>query len=95
MPNGWRVKQYEKYRKLIEFQVDYLAARYLRVLGLPLEPVCEVFRNEMFKESKDYPSGAERESNVLSARNDEFRLDLFSNEVLDCLDFLESLVIKP
>ncbi len=93
MPKGWRIKKYEKYRALMEIQVDYLAARYLRVLGLPLDPVMAMFqRPGEFPEGKDYPSGEIRAANVASAKEAEFRLDLFSNEIVDCLDFLESLV---
>lgn len=93
-PDGWRIKSYDKYRPLFELQVDYLAARYLRLLGLPIEPVVEMFRTQEFKEGKDYPSGLVRADNVKTALEEEFRTDLFSNDIVDCLDFLESLVIK-
>lgn len=93
-PAGWRVKNSEKQRRLYEFQADYLAARYLRLLGLPLEAVTQMFRTGKFEEDKDYPNGEMRAANVQSAFEDEFRLDLFSNEIVDALDFLESLVIK-
>jgi len=94
MPSGWRIKSYEKYRPLFELQVDYLAARYLRLLGLPIDPVVEMFRTGDFPENKSYPSGTARAENVKTALEEEFRLDLFSNDVVDCLDFLESLVLK-
>lgn len=93
-PAGWRVKSYEKQRRLYEFQSDYLAARYLRLLGLPLEAITQMFRTGNFEENKDYPNGEMRAANVQSAFEDEFRLDLFSNDIVDALDFLESLVVK-
>lgn len=92
-PNGWRIKSYDKYRALMEIQVDYLAARYLRLLGLPLEPVMEMFNKPgQFEGGKDYPDGATRALSMATAKEPEFRLDLFSNEIVDCLDFLETLV---
>jgi hypothetical protein len=93
-PRGYTIKSHDKYQKLFEYQADYLAARYLRLLGLPLDAVVKMFETGDFEASKNYPSGVERAANVKSALEDGFRLELFSNDILDCLDFLESLVIQ-
>lgn len=95
-PSGYRVKWSEKYHWALEFQVDYLAARYLRQLGLPLEPVLEMFENGDFPEKKTHPPGDMRAACVATAADDDFRGELFSNEVVDCLAFLDSIRIdKP
>ena len=88
-PDGFDVKK-SGYRKIFELQVDYLAARYIQSRGLSLEPVHELFSQD-FEASKNYPSGEERQSNILSAQEPEFRQDLFTNEIFDCLAFLDAL----
>jgi hypothetical protein len=91
-PHGFSVKDYGKYRPFLELQADYLAARYLRKKGLPLEPVAKMFEAGPFKASEDYPSGATRATGVRAANSDEFNVSMFQNEVLDCLTFLDELL---
>ncbi len=92
-PRGYSVKWSEKYHWALEFQVDYLAARYLKLLGLPLEPVIQMFENGDFPEKKTHPPGGARGDCVATAADDEFRAELFSNEIVDCLAFLDSIRI--
>jgi hypothetical protein len=90
-PKGLRVKTYAGYRPLIELQADYLAARYLRAKGLPLEPVIAMFERQNEPASKDYPSDQDRAKNVARASAPEFDLDLFQNDIVDALAFLDFL----
>jgi hypothetical protein len=78
---------------VIELQADYLAAKYLLFRGLPLDPIQTIFEKspELRKPDPRYPPVELRIETSLSAREPGFRLELFQNDVLDCLAFLEFL----
>jgi hypothetical protein len=94
-PKGFRVKNAERFRKVAELQVDYLAAKYLMLRGLSPEAVIKMFEQGEFPASKDYPSGKERADNVRRALEPGFATELFQNEILDCLAFLDFLAGGP
>lgn len=88
----YKVQLRNEYRRVIEMQADYLAAKYLHTKGLSTAPVVALFESaEMAKGNQDYPPGAIRKAAVESAREPGIRTDLFQNDVLDCLAFLDSL----
>jgi len=90
-PASFRILQSSRFRKVAELQVDYLAARFLILRGLPAEAVLKMFETGDFPGNADYPSGAERAANVRRALEPGFAVELFQNDVLDCLAFLEEL----
>ncbi|MEQ8280191.1 MAG: hypothetical protein RKU31_41360 [Deltaproteobacteria bacterium] len=93
-PKGYRIAWGDKYRQMFELQVDYLAARYLKSLGLPLDAVITMFETGDFEPSEDYPSGEVRADNVRIAFDEAFRLELFDNDVVACLDFLDTIAMN-
>ncbi|MCK6548354.1 hypothetical protein L6R52_21075 [Myxococcota bacterium] len=94
-PKGFRVKNAARFRKVAELQVDYLATKYLMLRGLPTDAVLKMFETGRFEASADYPSGQERADNVRRALEPGFALELFQNDILDCLAFLDFLAGGP
>ncbi len=88
----YKVQLRTEYRRVIEMQADYLAAKYLHAKGLDAAPVIALFDSpSMAAGNKDYPPGAIRKAAVESAAEPGIRADLFQNDVLDCLAFLDTL----
>lgn len=88
----YRVGLRQEYRRVIELQADYLAAKYLGAKGLSTAPVLALFASDAMEAgNRDYPPGALRAAAVASAREPGIRADLFQNDVLDCLAFLDFL----
>ena len=91
-PKGFEILDRSGYRPMFELQVDYLAARYLQSRGLSLAPVTDTFTTPgEFEASRDYPSGEHRAAVVESAAQEDFRKDLFTNGIVDCIAFLDWL----
>ena len=89
-PDGFSLKKYSGYQKILEMQADYLAGRYIMARGLSLDAVEAMMAPDADEpERAEYPSGADRLANIASARQVEFRSDLFVNDLLDCLAFLD------
>ncbi len=83
------------YRRILELQADYLAARYVRSRGLSVTPVAQMFEDPVrFRPAGAYPSGDERILTVRRAIESRFHAQLFANELLDCLKFLDSLTAR-
>lgn len=94
-PPGFSVHATTGYRHILELQADYIAARYVRTRGLPLSAVERMFTDERrFRAAGEYPGGPERIENVRQAMAPEFRRDLFANELLDCLEFLDVITAR-
>ncbi len=93
---GWKrkfepkVKWDNKVWPLMEKQVDYLAALYLKRNGLPLEPVYQVFTQfaHQFKENKYYPGAKERLASIKKAERPTFDMTLFENNLFQCGNLL-------
>lgn len=91
-PEGFEIKSYSGAGKILELQVDYLAARYLMARGLPTAPIVEMFSLPgKFAASAHYPSGAERAENVKFALDDAFKTELFVNDFVNVIAFLDFL----
>lgn len=86
---------YSQARKEMEKQVDYLAAKYLNKLSLPIRPVQELFlRHPEFHGGELYPSAQERAEIVLLGQNKGIEEKHFDNDVIQCVSLLEELRIK-
>jgi hypothetical protein len=90
-PRGFTIKDHARYEHVFELQADYLATKYLMLRGLPAEPVIHMFESGEFPETHSHPAGPRRAENVRRALEPGFELELFSNEVVDCLKFLDAL----
>jgi len=96
VPKEIQIKgSYGDTRKAMERQVDYLAAKHITQLGLPIEPIRQMFlRHPEFHGGNEYPSARERAEIVSSVSKKDFAETYFDNEVIQCTALLGRLRLK-
>lgn len=71
--------------KMMEKQADYLAARHLRTMNLPLRPVEEfILKNPDEFGGPTHPTAEEKVAVIRSAESEAFRTELFPKISPDC-----------
>lgn len=79
-------------RKQMEQQADHLAAKHLHKLGLPLEPIRQLFlRHPELHGGDNYPTAEERARAVMLAREAEIHHSYFDNAAVRCVTLLGEL----
>jgi len=83
---------FSKARQQMEQQVDHLAAKHLHKLGLPLEPIRQLFlRHPELHGGENYPTAEERARAVMLAIEPEIHQSYFDNSAVRCVALLGEL----